>query len=43
MFCVSQEALAISYFPGNQGIPIKYFPYTGGNYQAPLGRAFTQN
>lgn len=31
-----QEALAISYFPGNQGIPIKYFPYTGGNYQAPL-------
>lgn len=31
-----QEALAISYFPDNQGIPIKYFPYTGGNYQAPL-------
>lgn len=31
-----QEALAITYFPDNQGIPIKYFPYSGGNYQAPL-------
>jgi hypothetical protein len=32
-----QEALAITYFPDNQGIPIRYFPFTGGNYQTPLG------
>ena len=26
----------MSYFPANQGIHIKYFPFTGGNYHAPL-------
>lgn len=31
-----KEALSVSYFPANQGIHIKYFPFTGGNYHAPL-------
>merc|ERR1712083_1092521 len=31
-----QEALSLTYFPENQGLPTSYFPYTGGNYHAPL-------
>jgi len=31
-----REALSVNYFPENQGIHIKYFPFTGGNYHAPL-------
>jgi len=31
-----KDVFKIEYFPQNQGIPIKYFPYKGGNYHAPL-------
>lgn len=32
-----REALSFSYYPANQGISLKYFPFRGGdNYQAPL-------
>ena len=43
-YAADQEALkdGLTYFPPNQGLPIKYFPYqgkgkmAGGNYHAPL-------
>jgi len=39
-----KEALKIEYFPKNQGLPIKYFPYTGGNYHSPvIALKFTEN
>jgi len=31
-----REALTLTYFPENQGLPMKYFPFAGGNYQSPL-------
>merc|ERR1711970_1005402 len=31
-----QEHVKFTYYPATQGIPIKYFPYMGGNYQAPV-------
>merc|ERR1711936_518766 len=31
-----KEALSLTYFPENQGLPSSYFPYRGGNYHAPL-------
>jgi len=31
-----KEKLDITYFPDHQGIPVKFFPYRGGNYQPPL-------
>jgi len=31
-----QEHVKFTYYPETQGIPIKYFPYMGGNYQAPV-------
>jgi len=31
-----QEHVKFTYHPATQGIPIKYFPYWGGNYQAPV-------
>jgi hypothetical protein len=34
--CVHREALSFSYYPANQGISLKHFPFRGGNYQAPL-------
>jgi len=35
-YAADKEAFKVEYFPENQGIPIKYFPFKGGNYQAPL-------
>jgi len=35
-YAADQEALSLTYFPENQGLPTSYFPYTGGNYHAPL-------
>jgi len=35
-YAADREALTLTYFPENQGLPIKYFPFTGGNYQSPL-------
>jgi len=31
-----REAADFIYYPADQGIPTKYFPYRGGSYQAPL-------
>lgn len=31
-----REGMKIQYFPENQAIALKYFPFTGGNYQSPL-------
>jgi len=31
-----KELFDVTYYPENRGIPIKYFPYRGGNYQPPL-------
>jgi len=31
-----REAVEIEYFPPHQGIPLKYFPFRGGQYQPPL-------
>jgi len=35
-YAADQEALSLTYFPENQGLPSSYFPYKGGNYHAPL-------
>jgi len=35
-YAADQEVFSIDYFPENQGIPTKYFPFSGGNYHAPL-------
>jgi len=35
-FPADREAINIEYFPSNQGMALKYFPYTGGSYQQPL-------
>lgn len=31
-----REVIDLEYFPSNQGMPIKYFPYRGGEYQQPI-------
>ena len=31
-----REGMTLEYFPANQAISLKYFPYTGGNYHSPL-------
>jgi len=31
-----KEGMAITYFPPNQGLPLKYFPFKGGNFHSPL-------
>lgn len=35
-FPADLEAVDLKFFPSSQSIPLKYFPYTGGNYQSPL-------
>merc|ERR1711971_1346380 len=30
-YAADQEALSLTYFPENQGLPSSFFPYTGGN------------
>jgi len=35
-YAADKEAFIVDYYPNNQGIPTKYFPFTGGNYHAPL-------
>jgi len=35
-YAADREAFQFKMFPDNQGIPIKYFPFKGGNYHAPL-------
>lgn len=35
-FAADQEAFLVDYYPANQGIPIKYFPFHGGSYHQPL-------
>jgi len=36
-FPADKEALGdIEYFPPSRGIPVRYFPFTGGNYHSPL-------
>jgi len=35
-YAADQEVFNFEYFPHNQGIPTKYFPYRGGSYHAPL-------
>jgi len=31
-----QDTVEFTFYPANQAIPAKYFPYTGGNYQSPM-------
>jgi len=31
-----KEGMELTYFPANQGLPLKYFPFKGGNYHSPL-------
>jgi len=35
-FPADREAITIEYFPSNQGMSLKYFPYKGGAYHQPL-------
>ena len=35
-FPADREGMSLTYFPENQGIPLKYFPFQGGNYHSPL-------
>jgi len=35
-YAADKEAFLLDYYPKNQGIPTKYFPFSGGNYHAPL-------
>jgi len=35
-FPADLEGMSVEYFPSNQGIPLKYFPFQGGNYHSPL-------
>jgi len=35
-YAADQESINLEYFPNNQGMATKYFPYKGGNYHAPL-------
>lgn len=35
-YAADKESLHLDYFPTNQGMPTKYFPYSGGNYHNPL-------
>lgn len=35
-YAADKEAFQFEYYPDNQGIPVKHFPFKGGNYQAPL-------
>lgn len=35
-FAADKERIDMTFFPANQGIPIKYFPFQGGDYQPPL-------
>jgi len=31
-----KDSVSLKFYPENQAIPAKYFPYTGGNYQSPM-------
>lgn len=31
-----KEAFQVEYIPKNRGLPVKYFPYMGGNYHSPV-------
>jgi len=31
-----KEAFEVEYYPSNRGLPIKYFPFKGGNYHSPI-------
>jgi len=43
-YAADKEAFQFEYYPQNQGIPVKYFPFKGGNYQPPLiALKFTEN
>jgi len=35
-FAADREAIRIDYFPANQGMALKYFPFKGGYYHQPL-------
>jgi len=35
-YAADKESLHLDYFPPNQGMAAKYFPYSGGNYHNPL-------
>lgn len=35
-YAADQESLNVEYLPYNQGFPLKYFPFRGGNYHTPL-------
>jgi len=35
-YAADKEALNLEYFPSTRGMPLKYFPYSGGNYHTPL-------
>jgi len=35
-FAADKEALKMTFYPESQGIPIKYFPFQGGDYEPPL-------
>ena len=35
-FAADKEQLDMTFFPPTQSIPIKYFPFQGGEYQPPL-------
>lgn len=35
-YAADKEALDLQYFPSTRGMPLKYFPYGGGNYHTPL-------
>lgn len=35
-YAADREGMTMEYFPANQAISLKYFPFSGGNYQSPL-------
>jgi len=35
-FAADKEVLKMSFYPESQGIPLKYFPFQGGDYEPPL-------
>jgi len=35
-FAADKEAVQMEYFPNNQAISLKYFPFKGGNYHSPV-------
>lgn len=35
-FPADTQDVTLTYYPENQGLPLRYFPFKGGNYQSPM-------